>query len=316
MKRTLKHSVILANRCDTISLCMIMKNEEKRLVRCLESVKGLVHEIIIVDTGSTDNSIDIARSYGAKIIHSKWCDDFAFSRNVSLKAATKNWILILDPDEVISRQDFFTIRDHTLHNEVIAWRMDTRNYGNNPFQVDSRPNPHDMPEAKNYKTFVPSTKTRLFQNWKDLKFEGCFHEMIDYDLSRRRLPWATSTAQVHHYPEEISQTTHKEKAFFYLRLAEKKVRLNPKDNQAWWELSVAENICGYKERALRSSSKTLKNEKQSPSRLFFIASLNKECGRNSEHKYIFEKAVCLLYPNLTHIDQAKRIPTFKKYQNF
>jgi len=67
MKRTLKHSAILANRCDTISLCMIMKNEEKRLVRCLESVKGLVHEIIIVDTGSTDNSIDIARSYGAKL---------------------------------------------------------------------------------------------------------------------------------------------------------------------------------------------------------------------------------------------------------
>jgi len=103
--------------------------------------------------------------------------------------------------------------------------MDTRNYGNNPFQVDSRPNPHDMPEAKNSKLLFQAQKQDCFKNWKDLKFEGCFHEMIDYDLSRRRLPWATSTAQVHHYPEEISQTTHKEKAFFYLRLAEKRCAL-------------------------------------------------------------------------------------------
>jgi len=78
MKRTLKHSVILANRCDTISLCMIMKNEEKRLVRCLESVKGLVHEIIIVDTGSTDKSIDIARSCGAKNYSFKMVRRFRF----------------------------------------------------------------------------------------------------------------------------------------------------------------------------------------------------------------------------------------------
>jgi len=63
---------------DSISLCMIMKDEEKRLGRCLDSVYGLVDEIIIVDTGSTDRSIKIAHEHGARVMNSPWCDDFAF----------------------------------------------------------------------------------------------------------------------------------------------------------------------------------------------------------------------------------------------
>ena len=303
---------MLESLSDTITLCMIMKDEEKRLGRCLDSVRELVNEIIIVDTGSTDRSIDIAHSYGAKVINSVWCDDFALSRNVGLKAATKNWILILDPDELITKPDHDTIRKHTLDANIIAYQMTTRNYGNNPMQVDALPNPLDVPEAKDYKTFVPSNKTRLFQNHRGLKFEGCWHELIDYDLHRRKMKWAPSQVQIHHYPEEICQETHKKKAFFYLRIAEKKVRRNTKNLQAWWELAVAENICGYKERALRSASMTLKNKKQSASRLFFISSLCRTCGLEAERKHHFEKAVCLLFPNLTHIDPKKNPPDVQK----
>ncbi len=309
MKRILKCNKILQSATDSISLCMIMKNEEKRIGRCLESVRDLVHEIIIVDTGSTDRSKEIARSYGARIIDSVWRDDFAFSRNVGLKAATKNWILILDPDELISKSDLDIIREHTLHWDIIAYQMTTRNYGRNPMQMDAIPNPLDVKEAKDYKTYIPSNKTRLFQNHKGLFFEGCWHELVDYVLHRKKYKWAPSPVQIHHYPEEICQKTHKEKAFFYLRIAEKKVRSNPKDLQAWWELAVAENICGYKERALRSASMTLRNKKQSPSRLFFISSLCGALGRETERKYLFEKAICLLFPNLTHIDPIKKLST-------
>jgi|GEM_PF-1588113 len=307
MKRILKYPKALQNQSDTISLCMIMKNEEKRLRRCLDSVLGLVHEIIIVDTGSTDKSKAIAESYGAKVIDSVWCDDFAFSRNVGLKAATKNWILILDPDELISKADLDNIREHTLHWDIIAFQMATRNYGNNQMQINARKNPMDTKEAKDYKSFVPSTKTRLFQNHKGLFFEGCWHELIDYSLQRKKLKWSRSPVQIHHYPEEIQQESHKKKAYFYLRIAEKKVRQNPQDLQAWWELAVAENICGYKERALRSANKTLDNKIQSADRLFFISSLNGSCGRNKQRDYLFEKAICLLYPNLTHFNLIKKL---------
>ena len=82
-----------------ISLCMIVKNEEEFLTGCLESVKGVVDEIIIVDTGSTDRTVEIAREHGAKVYHYEWNDDFAAARNDSLKHATCGWILVLDADE-------------------------------------------------------------------------------------------------------------------------------------------------------------------------------------------------------------------------
>ena len=89
----------------TLSLCMIVKNEEANLGRCLESVKGVADEIIIVDTGSTDRTVEIARQHGAKIVSHQWDDDFAVARNVSLRAATSDWILVLDADEALDEED-------------------------------------------------------------------------------------------------------------------------------------------------------------------------------------------------------------------
>ena len=92
-------------RRQTLSLCMIVKNEEANLGLCLESVKGVADEIIIVDTGSTDRTVEIARRYGAKISSYKWDDDFAAARNVSLQSATSNWIMVLDADEALAEED-------------------------------------------------------------------------------------------------------------------------------------------------------------------------------------------------------------------
>jgi len=78
---------------------MIVKNEEASLPTCLQSVRGTADEIIIVDTGSSDSTVEIAKGFGAKVIHHKWQDDFAEARNVSLDSASGEWILVLDADE-------------------------------------------------------------------------------------------------------------------------------------------------------------------------------------------------------------------------
>ena len=88
-----------------LSLCMIVKNEENTLGRCLESVKDIVDEIIIVDTGSTDNTIKIAEKYGAEIFFYKWDNSFANARNYSLSKASKDWILIMDADDELKGED-------------------------------------------------------------------------------------------------------------------------------------------------------------------------------------------------------------------
>lgn len=84
-----------------ISLVLIVKNEEKDLPRCLESFKDIVKEIIVVDTGSTDKTVEIAKSFGARVEYFEWTNDFAAARNESLKYATCEWILRTDADEYI-----------------------------------------------------------------------------------------------------------------------------------------------------------------------------------------------------------------------
>ncbi|MDQ7062685.1 MAG: glycosyltransferase [candidate division KSB1 bacterium] len=87
-----------------LSVCMIVKNEEKLLPRCLESVKDVADEIIIVDTGSTDRTIEIAHQFGAKVYHHPWQNDFSLHRNQSISYATGDWILQIDADEELDAQ--------------------------------------------------------------------------------------------------------------------------------------------------------------------------------------------------------------------
>lgn len=89
----------------TISLCMIVKNEEDVLARCLNSVKKAVDEMIIVDTGSTDRTKEIAASLGAKVFDFEWINHFAAARNYSFKQATSEYILWLDADDVLLPED-------------------------------------------------------------------------------------------------------------------------------------------------------------------------------------------------------------------
>ncbi len=89
-----------------LSLCMIVRNEADVLARCLASVGTLADEIVIVDTGSTDGTLEIARQFTNCVYEIPWADDFAAARNVSFQKATKPFLMWLDADDVIEREDF------------------------------------------------------------------------------------------------------------------------------------------------------------------------------------------------------------------
>lgn len=95
----------------TLSLCMIVKNEEYFLPQCLDSVKDVVDEIIVVDTGSDDRTVEIAESYGCKVYHHPWEGSFSKARNISLSYATCDWILVMDPDEELERGDIPVLKE-------------------------------------------------------------------------------------------------------------------------------------------------------------------------------------------------------------
>lgn len=104
----------------TISLCMIVKDEEERLAECLRAASPWVDEIIVVDTGSTDSTQKIAREHGARVLEYEWDDDFSAARNIGLEAATKDWILVLDADEILSEACGASLRQMVTDPQCIA----------------------------------------------------------------------------------------------------------------------------------------------------------------------------------------------------
>jgi glycosyltransferase involved in cell wall biosynthesis/Tfp pilus assembly protein PilF len=104
----------------TISACMIVKNEEAMLPRCLESIKDWANEIVIVDTGSTDKTVAIAESFGARVYHHPWKNDFSLHRNQSISYATGRWIFIIDADEELVQEDAPLLLDAVQNEELDA----------------------------------------------------------------------------------------------------------------------------------------------------------------------------------------------------
>ena len=88
-----------------ISQCMIVKNEEKNIEKALSWGKGVVSEQIVVDTGSTDRTVELAEKMGAKVYHFEWIDDFSAAKNFAISKAKYEWIALLDADEYFSEED-------------------------------------------------------------------------------------------------------------------------------------------------------------------------------------------------------------------
>ncbi|PAD30678.1 hypothetical protein CHH60_15060 [Paenibacillus sp. 7523-1] len=149
----------------TLSLVMIVKNEEKTLRRCLNSVQSLVDEIIIVDTGSTDDTIQIASEFTTEIFEYPWNQDFAAARNYALDQSASDWNLVLDADEFISNDCSAAIREFIQSGPAIG-RVKVKN------QFESQ-------DGINTET---SYISRIFP--KQCRYIGKIHEQIQSDLSR------------------------------------------------------------------------------------------------------------------------------------
>lgn len=208
-----------------ITLSMIVKNEEKDLPSCLESVEGIVGEIVIVDTGSTDSTIEIARKYGAKVYHTEWHEDFARARNVALRHSTGNWVLYLDADE---RLDNFT--RNILRNSV---EYAEESYGGLECIIFSKHlNDRNIPEM--YTGVYP----RLFRNlgYPVCKFFGRVHEQIAPSLTEKGYKLASSEIRIIHTGYDISRDEMDKKVRRNLQRLMDHAKEEPENGLAWYQL--------------------------------------------------------------------------------
>jgi glycosyltransferase involved in cell wall biosynthesis len=184
----------------TVSLCMVVKNEKDHLARCLRSAKLFVDEIIIADTGSTDETKEIARIFGAQVFDVAWEDDFSKARNHSLSKAAGDWVLVLDADEVLSPADqraFKSLLDDA-RTQPAAFSIQTRNYSNKANTVGFTLNRSECAEERG-SGWYPSEKVRLFPNDPRIRFSYPVHELVEPSLQRIGLPIRGCPVAVHHY---------------------------------------------------------------------------------------------------------------------
>ena len=197
-----------------ISVCLIARNEEKNIAACLQSIASCSHEMIVLDTGSTDRTREIAAASGAKVIEASWNDHFSDARNASLEHATGDWLLILDADERIEQADLQKLTAEIKSQGVMAYRLPLVNHGAN--------------EAGN--SYVP----RLVRNAPGLFFVGRVHEQIFSSMEVLRRRWSLDCrlgqTTIQHYGYTRQSIDDKQKNERNLRLLALAVEEMPDDS--------------------------------------------------------------------------------------
>jgi len=205
-----------------LSVCMIVKNEEQYLEQCLESIKNLVDEIIIVDTGSTDRTKEIANKYADKVYDFVWNNDFAEARNFSLSKASGDWIIILDADESISEKDCNEIRKAINSDECDAYNFILRTYTNEIGQANWNSSKDDSySESKCAPGFRTDTILRLFK--RGYFFEGKIHETVHNSIKQKRGKVFSSDIVIHHFGESKQKDFKNKKKAIYKELLIKRL---------------------------------------------------------------------------------------------
>jgi tetratricopeptide (TPR) repeat protein len=201
---------------------MIVKDEEANLARCLDSVRGVVDEIIVVDTGSTDRTVEIARRYGARIFYHQWDDDFAAARNVSLSHARSDWILALDADEALAAEDHAKLLKLLREEGPTAYLL----------------NIHSPIESRTSHASI-NPFPRLFLNRPEIRFEGRIHEQVSPSIARIGGRIVPSGVRVHHRGYHSRWADVPAKRGRNLRLLERQVSEHPDDPSAYLHLGMA-----------------------------------------------------------------------------
>jgi glycosyltransferase involved in cell wall biosynthesis len=198
-----------------LSACLIVKNEQQYLSQCLGSLKAFADEIIVIDTGSTDRTIAIAKAHQAKVWSMSWDYDFSKARNYSIAQATGEWIIVIDADEILEPSAIATLQSVMQNPNCIAANLLR-------LEIGARQTPY---------SFV----LRLFRNHPAIAFQGIYHESIDQTISKLQITepqWQVVNIDIpaiKHYGYAADAITHKNKYEFALKMMHKHLKLYPDD---------------------------------------------------------------------------------------
>ena len=168
-----------------ISACVIVKNEEKNISRWLKCNGALADEIIVVDTGSTDNTVKLAQEAGAKLFYFKWINDFAAAKNYAIEQATGDWIMFLDADESFT------------HEAQKKLRQELERFDKDKSVAALLCRLLDVNEDDDYKIVNTFLLPRIFRRSPYIRYKGAIHEQLENSRGNKRMVFASEVEIMH-----------------------------------------------------------------------------------------------------------------------
>ncbi len=218
-----------------ISVCIIAKNEESRIEKCLSSIKPCGFEIVVVDTGSTDRTKEIASRYADKVLDFDWCDDFSAARNYSLREASNNWIFMMDCDEWIKKIDVEELDYFRKHHPESVGAVSRENLVTQNGQYVLNNTDH----------------TERFFNRKLYRYTGIIHEQLT-PVFGNDLPCLLLHTTIEHTGYDMTEKQRIAKGHRNLSLLHKQLEQDPENPYVYYQLGKGyeiiqdyESACGY-----------------------------------------------------------------------
>jgi glycosyltransferase involved in cell wall biosynthesis len=253
----------------TLGLSMIVKNGGKDLRLCLESVRSIVDQIVIADTGSTDETVSIAREFGATVVSHPWQDHYAEARNAALAPITTDWVLVLDADEELipeaGREIPRLLQDTS--SEIGGYRLCIRNYVKVRFTsvlgTLSRDNHDDVERARAAPAYADHRLCRLFRRHPGIYYHCRVHEVVEHQVINAGFRLAESDLRILHFGHLAETAGYQGKYDYYRRILKMAVEETPEYPHIWLQLAIVEKeffanpeeavACAQKAIALRPS---------------------------------------------------------------
>lgn len=230
MRTTARTRSISTQAEPLLTAALIVRDEEERLPGCLASIAPLVDEIVVVDTGSRDTTVEVARAHGAIVLESPWRDDFSAARNLAIGEARGRWILSIDADEHVAPISRASIEELLAAEDVAA------------YMVLLRPAPGH----------TPYRECRLFRNAPDIRFEGAIHERVFPSVTAHAVREGLRIGRCPLLVEHDGESARDAKARRDLPLLVAHVESFPDDIDQWRRLADTAAACGDADLARRA----------------------------------------------------------------
>ena len=229
------------NETVEFSLCAIYKNEEKNLETFLKRHIDLFDEFIMVDTGSTDGSNEIVKSYGISHHFFQWVNDFSKARNYSLTKATKPFIFVLDIDEHVLKEDVQRLKTIIRETKKDVYSLVQVNFTEAREDIKWK-SAATLPEAFRSVAvgYIPSPLFRVFRNHKGVCFHGAIHELVGESVTRLGLSSKVTDIPIYHYGWLDTGRTDEEKSrkkVLYKEMIRREWEKDPSPKMAFYYIS-------------------------------------------------------------------------------